>query len=303
MSSHSWMTGGDDPKPLSDREVQQLKRLLSDPFNYPPELWNWIKGKMEDDPPGLTWEAILGFGNAVRAAVVFPSGVPVGAMIPYLGASDPGEGWMLADGRLLDRTTYADLFAVVGFSYSPTPGTDPGSNQFYAPDGRSRLFAGIGTHADMTTRGKNEGMTIANRTIRHRHTHSIAFTGAYTETGTESHDHQHYTSGNTGYMSGSQSHNHPPAAGNSDFWGGSGSGVWIAGGGTFLINSPGGTGYANIDHYHSWGNWSGYRNQAHYHGLTPNGSISGIVGASAAHPLDAPAHLLGNWIFYTGVTE
>lgn len=61
--------GALDPKrPLSERELEQLHRLLSDPFNYPPELWNWIKAKIEDDPPGITWDSIIGFNQAVVRA-------------------------------------------------------------------------------------------------------------------------------------------------------------------------------------------------------------------------------------------
>jgi hypothetical protein len=59
-----------EPTPLTDKEIQQLQRLLSDPFNYPPELWNWIKTKMEDDPPAIAWDAILGFSGAVARSLL-----------------------------------------------------------------------------------------------------------------------------------------------------------------------------------------------------------------------------------------
>jgi microcystin-dependent protein len=43
-------------------------------------------------------------------------------------------GYLACNGAQVDRTTYAKLFAEIGFAYSPTPGTDPGSNKFYLPD-------------------------------------------------------------------------------------------------------------------------------------------------------------------------
>jgi len=57
------------------------------------------------------------------------SGVPVGTVIAYMGSSAP-SGFLLMDGRTVSRTTYADLFAVVGTSM----GAGDGSTTFGIAD-------------------------------------------------------------------------------------------------------------------------------------------------------------------------
>ena len=42
-----------DPDPLTDRERTQVRRLLSDPFSFPPEFPEWIRSMLERDPPLL----------------------------------------------------------------------------------------------------------------------------------------------------------------------------------------------------------------------------------------------------------
>jgi microcystin-dependent protein len=66
---------------------------------------------------------------------------PIGAMMPYAGSGDPvGGAWLLADGRLVNRNTYAAFFAAVGHAYNG--GVDPGSNMVRIPDKRGRVMVG-----------------------------------------------------------------------------------------------------------------------------------------------------------------
>lgn len=89
------------------------------------------------------------------------------------------------------------------------------------------------------------------------HTHSFS-------TGTESADHSHYTSGGT---SGAGGHNHSYVRPSSPSGSRGDIPANISDGWTGDSTSWGG------DHSHSWGNWSGGRNTAHYHsGSTDNGS-------------------------------
>lgn len=60
-----------------------------------------------------------------------------GMLIPYAGATAP-TGWLLCYGQAISRTTYADLFAVVGTTY----GNGDGSTTFNLPDLRGRVVAG-----------------------------------------------------------------------------------------------------------------------------------------------------------------
>ncbi len=65
---------------------------------------------------------------------------PVGSIISYGGSSAP-TGWLLCDGSAISRTTYADLFAVLGTTY----GTGDGSTTFNIPDFRGVFPKGAGT--------------------------------------------------------------------------------------------------------------------------------------------------------------
>lgn len=150
-----------------------VKRLLSDPFNFPPEFFQWIRTKLETDQPLFSSAAIYGFRSTVAAiaAAAAPPAIPIGALMQYSDDIDPPDqpGWLLADNRLLSRTTYALAFGVMGFSYSPVPGADPGSNQFHIPAGQGRLLQGKGTHADVDVMGESDGLVITSRTPRHYH--------------------------------------------------------------------------------------------------------------------------------------
>ena len=56
-------------------------------------------------------------------------GAPVGSVIAYMGTDEP-EGYLLMDGRELNRETYADLFAAIGTSQ----GAGDGSTTFNIAD-------------------------------------------------------------------------------------------------------------------------------------------------------------------------
>lgn len=60
-----------------------------------------------------------------------------GQVVAYAGSSAP-TGWLLCYGQAVSRTTYADLFAIVGTSY----GAGDGSTTFNVPDLRGRVAAG-----------------------------------------------------------------------------------------------------------------------------------------------------------------
>ena len=63
--------------------------------------------------------------------------VPTGVLYPYVGSSAP-SGYVLCDGSAISRTTYAELFAVLGTAY----GSGDGSTTFNVPDLRGRVPAG-----------------------------------------------------------------------------------------------------------------------------------------------------------------
>lgn len=60
-----------------------------------------------------------------------------GVVLPFAGASAP-NGWLLCYGQAVSRTTYAQLFAVIGTTF----GAGDGSTTFNIPDLRGRVPAG-----------------------------------------------------------------------------------------------------------------------------------------------------------------
>ena len=63
--------------------------------------------------------------------------MPTGAILPY-GSSVAPSGYVLCNGTAYNRTTYADLFGVIGVKY----GVGNGSTTFNVPDTRGRFLAG-----------------------------------------------------------------------------------------------------------------------------------------------------------------
>lgn len=74
--------------------------------------------------------------------------VPVGAILPFAGATPP-TGWLMCNGTDVSRATYADLFNVIGDAY----GHGDGSTTFSLPDLVSRFPYGS------LLNGSNRGQT------------------------------------------------------------------------------------------------------------------------------------------------
>lgn len=89
------------------------------------------------DSNGLASIDHLNFLRSVREAI--QQSVPVGSLIAYCGPNIP-DGWLLADGSDVSRTTYADLWQSIGTYY----GSGDGSTTFTLPDGTDRYAVGTG---------------------------------------------------------------------------------------------------------------------------------------------------------------
>lgn len=108
---------------------------------------------LPDTPSSYTGQAgktvkVKATEDGLEFVVVVNEVVPTGSILPYGGSSAP-SGWLLCYGQAVSRTTYADLFAVIGTAF----GAGDGSTTFNAPDLRGRFPLG----AD------NMGGTSANR--------------------------------------------------------------------------------------------------------------------------------------------
>jgi microcystin-dependent protein len=71
---------------------------------------------------------------------------PVGMVVDFAGGAPP-SGWLMCDGQAYSTTTYAALFAVIGYTYGGSGGT------FNVPDARGRASIGAGQGAGLTNRG------------------------------------------------------------------------------------------------------------------------------------------------------
>ena len=83
-------------------------------------------------------DCIIKVGGVERARIPQADGLlPPGMIAPYSGDTDPQE-WLLCDGREINRTTYARLYAAVGDRF----GDGNGTTTFNIPDGRGRFLRG-----------------------------------------------------------------------------------------------------------------------------------------------------------------
>jgi microcystin-dependent protein len=122
-----------------------------------------------------------------------PYGVPLGGVLPYIGATAPNSNFVLPYGQAISRTTYATLFALVSTTY----GSGDGSTTFNVPDLRGRVVAGQddmgGSSADRLTNqtGGLDGDTLGATGGAETHTLSTAQIAAHTHTGSTGSDGAH----------------------------------------------------------------------------------------------------------------
>lgn len=98
----------------------------------------------------------------------FGAVVPVGVALPYTGSSAP-TGWLICNGAAISRTTYSELFAILGVTY----GAGDGSTTFNIPDLRNRIPAGVGNMSlgvTSATTLNSSGQTTSGTGGGHDHT-------------------------------------------------------------------------------------------------------------------------------------
>lgn len=122
---------------------------------------------MDQAPPAseLNSPSSLASNVVVAGSTTGGGNVPTGCVAMYINATPP-TGWLLCNGTAVSRTTYAALFTVIGTTY----GSGDGSTTFNLPDMQGRVPVGVGTHADVVSLASNDGVSVANRRPKHRHT-------------------------------------------------------------------------------------------------------------------------------------
>lgn len=167
-----------------------------------------------------------------------PQTIPVGALMDYAGAAAP-SGWLLCFGQSLSTTTYALLFAAIGYTYGGS-----GAN-FSLPDYRGRTSYGVDNMGGSTAgRVTNAGSGIVGTTLG-------ATGGAQNQTATTDQipAHTHAVSITTGGQS--QTHVHGPGSRATDILGDSGNvDLTVASGAGVNFGKNSATAVNNQDHTH-----------------------------------------------------
>lgn len=103
---------------------------------------------------------VLAAGNVVRSMIEANERQVIGSVQAYMGTTAPA-GWLMCDGSTVSRTTYANLYAVIGDKC----GQGDGSTTFELPDLRGRFLRGwdnsAGNDPDAGSRIAMDGNTGA----------------------------------------------------------------------------------------------------------------------------------------------
>lgn len=108
--------------------------------------------------------------SIVGSGLAQGSGFPVGGTLEWNATAMPSQGtWLVEDGSAISRITYATNFGIIGTQF----GAGDGSTTYNLPDSRSRTavcYTPSGGHADHDTIGDNDGLAVAIRRMKHKHT-------------------------------------------------------------------------------------------------------------------------------------
>lgn len=113
--------------------------------------------------------------NNWQDIILPPSGdtLPIGAITEFAGTTPP-SGWLICDGRAISRTTYSELFGVIGTTY----GSGDESTTFNIPDYTGKVGVGLKSNdSDFNVLGETGGEKTHTLTIAEMPSHSHNFRG------------------------------------------------------------------------------------------------------------------------------
>ena len=107
---------------------------------------------------------------------------PLGTINAFGGSTAP-DGWLLCQGQAVSRTTYADLFAIIGTAF----GAGDGSTTFNVPDLRESVPKGAGLTGNSANHLDADGLAVGefidDRVQKHTHNAAISYSYTSTEPG------------------------------------------------------------------------------------------------------------------------
>lgn len=198
----------------------------------------------------------------------------------------PPLGWLLCDGSAVSRTTYADLFTLLGTIH----GTGDGSTTFNLPNLKQKFITGYDaadlTNYDVGKTGGAASVVLVEANLG-SHTHLVDVPSIGGNTGSATADHLHAINGFTQ----ATSHSHAPISGGTGFlvrlpsYSGASLGFADTGAGTNVSIRIDATTQGDSAHVHQFvGNTAGV-SADHLHSIAhDHGSFSsGAAGSGTAH--------------------
>ena len=116
---------------------------------------------------GTAGQVLTSAGNSSPAVWANTTPTPSGSVIAFAGLTAP-TGWILCQGQAVSRTTYADLFAVVGTTY----GVGDNATTFNLPDLRGEFIRGFDAGRGIDI-GRTFGTTQTD--MFEAHTHDVSY--------------------------------------------------------------------------------------------------------------------------------
>lgn len=128
-----------------------------------------------DEPASPTEGDVIQYVGGFWTAIGAP--VPPGVVNGYAGATAP-TGWLLCNGALVSTTTYANLFAAIGYTYGGSGAS------FNLPDATGRVVAGKEASQSRLTTAESgiNGGTLGAAGGAQAHSLSVAEMPAHTHT-------------------------------------------------------------------------------------------------------------------------
>jgi microcystin-dependent protein len=107
-----------------------LLTVISASFTRPADTIAYASGDLVANSDGAFY---------LQGGIANPYNIPLGGLLPYIGASAPNSAFALPYGQAISRTIYATLFSLINTAF----GSGDGSTTFNLPDVRGRVIAGL----------------------------------------------------------------------------------------------------------------------------------------------------------------